>query len=101
MVFAFIQAKEFAMQLMPISTDTVNTETIFTDYTAQGNSMSNFSNELDSALSEADSGGERYAKRDKDDDSSHGDEEKNSPYSVKAEIYSFLLRKNPVSIKRN
>lgn len=64
------------MQLMPISTDTVNTETIFTDYTAQGNSMSNFSNELDSALSEADSGGERYAKRDKDDDSSHGDEEK-------------------------
>ncbi len=95
MVFAFIQAKEFAMQLMPISTDTVNTETIFTDYTAQDNSMSNFSNELDSALSEADSGGERYAKRDKDDDSSHDDEEKNSPYSVKAEIYSFFAPQEP------
>lgn len=83
------------MQLMPISIDTVNTETTFTDYAVQDNSMSNFFNELDNALSEADSVGRRFAKSDKDDDSSRDDKEKNSPYSVKAEIYSFFAPQEP------
>lgn len=95
MVFALLWAKEFAMQFMPTTFDTVNNDVMFTDFVPQDSSMSNFSNELDTAMAEAQDG-RRQAVSAKDMETVREmEEEKNSPYTERAEIYSFFAPQEP------
>ncbi len=83
------------MQFMPTTFDTVNNDVMFTDFIPQDSSMSNFSNELDTAMAEAQNGKRKSASTKDNETVRETDEEKNSPYTERAEIYSFFAPQEP------
>jgi hypothetical protein len=87
------------MQFMPTTFDTVNNDVMFTDFIPQDSSMSNFSNELDTAMAEAQNGKRKSASTKDNETVRETDEEKNS-LSVRKFI-PFLPRRNLVLIWKN
>lgn len=83
------------MQFMPITFDTVNNDAAFADYTPQYDTMSNFSNELDTAMAEAQYENNMPMDSESEDRVYEKEAEKNSPYTERAEIYSFFAPQEP------
>lgn len=83
------------MQLMPTTFDTVNNDAAYTDYLPQENVISNFSNELDSAMAEAQYENNMPMDKESEDKVFGKEAEKSSPYSERAEIYSFFAPQEP------
>lgn len=83
------------MQFMPTTFDTVNNDVMFTDFVPQDSSMSNFSNELNTAMAEAQNGRRQAVSTKGNETVREKDEEKNSPYTERAEIYSFFAPQEP------
>lgn len=83
------------MQLMPTTFDTVNNDAAYTDYLPQENVISNFSNELDSAMAEAQYENNMPMDKESEDKVFGKEAKKSSPYSERAEIYSFFAPQEP------
>ncbi len=78
------------MQLMPTTYDTVNNDAAFTDFLSQDSGMSNFSNELDSAVAQAQYKNNIPMDSESEDKVYEKEAENSSPYTERAEIYSFF-----------
>lgn len=83
------------MQFMPTTFDTVNNNAAFADYTPQYDAISNFSNELDTAMAEAQYENNMPMDSESEDRVYEKEAEKNSPYTERAEIYSFFAPQEP------
>lgn len=83
------------MQFVPTTFDTVNNDAMFADYVPQDSSMFNFSNELDTAMAEAQYENNMPMDSESEDKVFEKEAEKNSPYTERAEIYSFFAPQEP------
>lgn len=83
------------MQFVPTTFDTVNNDAMFADYVPQDSSISNFSNELDTAMAEAQYENNMPMDSESEDKVLEKEAEKNSPYTERAEIYSFFAPQEP------
>lgn len=83
------------MQFMPTTFDTVNNDAAYTDYLPQENVISNFSNELDTAMAEAQYENNMPMDKESEDKVFDKEAENSSPYTDRAEIYSFFVPQEP------
>lgn len=83
------------MQFMPTTFDTVNNDAVFTDFLPQNNGMSNFSSELDTAVAQAQYENNMPMDSESEDKVYEKEAEKTSPYTERAEIYSFFAPQEP------
>lgn len=83
------------MQFMPTTFDTVNNDAAFADYTTQYDTMSNFSNELDTAMAQAQYENNMPVDSKSEDRVFEKEAENSSPYTERAEIYSFFAPQEP------
>lgn len=83
------------MQFMPTTFDVINNEAVYADALPQDDVISNFSNELDSAMAQAQYENNMPMDKESKEKALDKEAENSSPYTERAEIYSFFVPQEP------